>query len=386
MVSLRRVLLTVGALVLILLPAADAGAAPLQTIKLRVPVPAAGDLSVLSFELSIGGEGRRHRKQAVMLRLVSHPQTGVFAIARLRPEPRRPGRFLGVLEVFHRRGGAAAALPSGLSALAQAPPFARAHAAVPPSDEFWVRARNERLIKTALKANIVTLATHHKLGPYEFCSAHHEQTYILGNIIIGASYLLAGPLTELPTNTNPSQLADDAVYELCDEVEDYEEGDYKEDDEEELPGIHVLSAYLGAREPQRMPSGYRVLFRGSWRFEGPNEVKLIGLLSGASYTHPLAHSADSTNPVDAIKVVLPPSGATPRKVTNYICPAQLPAAAITTTSNAGDTLTCSGGSLTLGQQFSLNVQSSPLPSSGMGGQLLAHQDGAYLAPFPITGP
>jgi hypothetical protein len=60
---LTRVVLTISVLLLILLPAADAGAAPLQTIKLRVPVPATGDLSVLSFELSIGGEGVRHRKQ-----------------------------------------------------------------------------------------------------------------------------------------------------------------------------------------------------------------------------------------------------------------------------------------------------------------------------------
>ena len=377
--------LTISVLLLILLPAADAGAAPLQTIKLRVPVPATGDLSVLSFELSLGGEGVHHRKQSVMLRLVSHRQTGVFAIARLRPEPRHPGRFLGVLEVFHRRGTTAAALPTGLAALAREAPLADAHASAPPYDEFIVRAHNERLIKKALKANIIALATQHKLGPYEFCSARSERTYILGNAIIGAAYLVAGSLTELPTNTTPSQLADDAVYELCDEVEDYEEGDYEEDDEEEFGGIQVLSRYLGASEVPRMPT-YRVLFSGAWHFEGPNEVKLTGVLSGASYAKPLAHSADSTNPVDAIKVVLPPAGTTPRKVTNYICPTQLPSAAITTTSNAQDTLTCSGGSLALGQQFSLNVQSSPLPAAGMGGQLLVHQDGAYLAPFPITGP
>jgi hypothetical protein len=234
------------------------------------------------------------------------------------------------------------------------------------------------------RASSRRLATQHRLGPYEFCSAPSERTYILGNAIIGAAYLLAGPLTELPANTTPSQLADDAVYELCDEVEDDEEGDYEEDDEPEFGGIQVLSSYLGAGEAQRMPT-YRVLFSGAWHFEGPNEVKLTGVLSGI-YTRPLAHSADSTNPVDAVKVVLPPAGTTPRKVTNYICPTQLPSAAITTTSSAQDTLTCSGGSLPLGQQFSLNVQSSPLPAGGMGGQLVVHQDGAYLAPFAITGP
>jgi hypothetical protein len=372
---------------LLLLPVAHAGAAGMQTVKLRAPVPAAGDLTVLSFEMSIGGEGKAHRKQAVLLRLINHRQAGVFALARLRPVPGHPGRFLGVLEVFHRRGATAAALPSDLAALSRAAPFAGAHAAMGSVDEFWVRARNERLIKHVLKTNIVALSIQHKLGPYEFCSKHPEETYILGNAIIGAAYLLSGPLTGLPTNTTPSQLADDAVYELCDEVEDYEEEDYEEDDEEESGGILILSRYVGFREPQRMPTtGYRVLFSGSWRFEGSNEVKMIGILSGASYPHPLAHSADSTNPVDAIKVVLPPAGTTPRQVTNYICPTQLPTAAITTTSNANDTLTCSGGSLPIGQQFSLNVQTSPLPSSGMGGQLIVHQDGAYLAPFSITGP
>jgi hypothetical protein len=379
------VLLATSVPMLILLSAPDSGAARVESVKLRVPVPAAGDLSVLSFELSIGGEGLHHRRQAVRLRLVSHRQTGVFAIARLRPEPGRPGRFLGVLEVFHRRGTSAAALPSGLAAIAQDAPLARAHAAAPPTDEFLVRANNARLIKKALKANIIALAIQHKLGPDEFCSTHPERTYILGNTIIGAAYLLAGSLTELPATTTPSQLADDAVYELCDEVEDYEEGDYEEDDEEEFGGIRILDSYLGANEIRRMPS-YRVTFSGAWVFEGPNEVKLTGVLSGFSYPQPLAHSADSTNPVDAIKVVLPLAGTTPRKVTNYICPTQLPNAAVTTTTNPQDTLTCSGGSVSLGQQFSLNVQTSPLPSSGMGGQLLVHQDGAYLAPFPITGP
>jgi hypothetical protein len=356
-------------------------------LKLRVPVPAAGDLSVLTFELSIGGEGKAHRKQPVLLRLTNHRQAGVFALARLRPERGHPGRFLGVLEVFHRRSATAATLPSGLAGLARAAPFARVHAAMQAFDEFLVRARNERLIKAVLKANIATLASQHKLGPLAFCSPRSEQTYLLGNAIIGAAYLLAGPLTGLPTNTNPSQLADDAVYELCDEVEDYEEEDYEEDDEEEFGGIRILSSYVGIREPQPVPTpSYHLTFSGSWAFAGSNEVRMTGMLSGANYPHPLAHSADSTNPVDAIKVVLPPAGTTPRQVTNYICPTQLPSAAITTTSKANDTLTCSGGSLPIGQQFSLNVQSTPLPSSGMGGQLIVHQDGAYLAPFSITGP
>jgi hypothetical protein len=69
------------------------------------------------------------------------------------------------------------------------------------------------------------------------------------------------------------------------------------------------------------------------------------MLSGASLGYSLAHSADSANPVDAIKVVLAPAGTTPGK-----------------------------------------VQSSPVPTAGMGGQLLVDQDGAYLAPFSLGGP
>lgn len=385
---ITRVLICVGALTMIpLLTVADAGAARVQTLKLRAPVPAAGDLTVLSFELSIGGEGKAHRKQPVLMRLINKRQAGVFALARLRPAPGHPGRFLGVLEVFHRRAGSVAALPYGLAALARTAPFARAHAARPADDEFWVRARNEHLIKEVLKANIVALASKHMMGGDEFCSTNPEETYILGNAIIAASYVLAGPLTGLPTNTSPSRLADDAVYELCDEVEDWESEDYEEDDEEEFGGMAVLAHYLGFHETQHVPmTGYRVGFSGSWRFEGLNEVHLIATLLGASYTAPLARSADSTNPADAIKVVLPPAGTTPRQVTNYICPTQLPTAAITTTNSANDTLMCSGGSLPIGQQFSLNVQTSPVPSSGMGGQLLVHQDGAYLAPFSIGGP
>jgi hypothetical protein len=213
------------------------------------------------------------------------------------------------------------------------------------------------------------------------------ETYLRGNAVIGGAFILAGPLTGLPTNLPLEQLGEDAIEELCDGVEDYQEMETSSDDEEEFPGIEALRAYLRRQTMTTPPPTlYHLLFSGAWSFEGANEVKLTGTFSGYSRAYSLAHSADSTNPLDAIKVVLPPAGTTPRKVTNYICPAQLPSAAITTTNAAGDTLMCSGGSLPLGQQFSLNVQSSPAPSAGMGGQLVVHQDGAYLAPFSLSGP
>jgi hypothetical protein len=387
MTRLTRLLLTIGAAALTWAPVAHAAVKPAQALRLRVAVPAAGDLSVMSFEVSIGGEGKRHRKQVVSLRLVNHKEAGVFGLARLEPERGHPGRFLGVVEVFHRKKANAAALASGSPARWKDSPFPSAHAAGGAFDEFVIRARNEHLIKKAIKDNIIELAENQKLGPDDFCDPLSMRTYVLGENLIGAAVILAGPVTGLPTNTSKSQLADDAVRELCDRVEDTGELESGDDEEEEGGLEALLDAFLGRAVVGQMPlPTYHVGFTGSWAFEGANEVKLTGMLIGSSYRGPLSHAADSTNPVDAIKVVLPPAGSTPRQVTNYICPSQLPTAAITTTGNANDTLMCSGGSLPLNQQFTLNVQSNPAPSSGMGGQLLAHQDGAYLAPLSFGGP
>jgi hypothetical protein len=372
-----RVLLCASVVALILAPAAHARASSTRTLTIRAPVPAAGDMSVVAFEMSIGGEGKHHHRQAVSLLLRNHRETGVFALARLRPEPHHAGRFLGVLEVFHRAS-------TGKVARAAGDRRARASGGFT-GDEFLVRARNEHIVKQVIKSNIIGLAELHHLGPDDFCDPLTERSYLLGNAIIGAAYVLAGPLSGLPAGTSPGALADDAVHELCDEVEDYGEEDYETDDEEEFPGIASLLGYLGHVSMTRPPSGYRVGFSGQWAFVDPTEVRLLATFSGA-YIAGGARVADSTNPISAIKVVLPPAGTTPRAVTNYICPTQLPTAAITTTRNANDTLMCSGGSLPINQQFSLNVQSSPPPSSGMGGQLIAQQDGTYLTPFSFGGP
>ena len=217
-----RVLLALASVALMVTPAAQVRSGSPRTLTIRTPVPAAGDVSIVAFEMSIGGEGKHHHRQPVDLVLRNHHEPGVFALARLRPEPYRPGRFLGLLEVFHRATATTSVLP------------ANAHAASG-LDEFLVRARNERIIKEVIKDNIEALAVQHHLGPCAFCDPLSKGEYLLGNAIIGASYLLAGPLLGLPTNTTPSQLADDAVYELCDEVEDEEEGVEVPDDESEYP-------------------------------------------------------------------------------------------------------------------------------------------------------
>jgi len=375
MLRLTRVPLAVGAALLFLASAAQARGSSGQTLRLRVPVPAARDVSVMSFELSIGGDGRHHRKQPVTLGLVNHKQPGVFALAQLRPVHGHPGRFLGVLEVFHRAGAKGAALPSGLTALAQSMPFASAHAAMGPYDEFVVRASNERLIKEQIKDNVVRLAEDDELGSDEFCDPEDREEYLEGNELIFVSVLFAGPVLELPTNTSLGDLALDAVDELCDESEEEYLGS-------SFPialrydNINVLLSYIGAKlrtaattPPATMtpvttppattpPPTYSLGFTGMWSFEGTAEVKLVGMFTGSLG----------------------------RTVSNEICPSQLPMAAVITTKTNDDTLMCSGGALPLNQTFSVNVETLPPPSLGMGGVLSAEQNGTWTTPFTFTGP
>jgi len=104
----------------------------------------------------------------------------------------------------------------------------------------------------------------------------------------------------------------------------------------------------------------------AWSFFGTNEVAGSGVFTGPATTF------------NGVRVVLP-SGIV---ITNYICPGQLPSATI-----SSNTISCGGGTLTTGQTFTLNVQTSPFPTAGMGGQLFGiGTAGAVSGPFTITGP
>src|SRR6202035_5061513 len=61
---LTRVLVCASVVALVLAPAAHARAGSLRTLTIRAPVPAAGDLTVVAFEMSAIGEGKQHRSQA----------------------------------------------------------------------------------------------------------------------------------------------------------------------------------------------------------------------------------------------------------------------------------------------------------------------------------
>jgi hypothetical protein len=117
----------------------------------------------------------------------------------------------------------------------------------------------------------------------------------------------------------------------------------------------------------------------------PTEVKASGMFQ-ASFSRMAGAGRAVTDPITAIKVVVPPMSATPRQVTNYICPTQLPTAQITTTRTNNDTLMCSGGSLAVGQNFNVNLQTNPAPTKGMGGQISAQQGGAFGPLMLFRGP
>jgi len=104
----------------------------------------------------------------------------------------------------------------------------------------------------------------------------------------------------------------------------------------------------------------------AWSFFGSNEVAGTGVFTGPAETF------------SGVRIVLPSSFV----ITNHICPSQLPSAAI-----SGNTIACGGGILTTGQSFTLNLQTSPFPTAGMGGQIFGVEGNSTVdGPFTITGP
>jgi hypothetical protein len=69
-------------------------------------------------------------------------------------------------------------------------------------------------------------------------------------------------------------------------------------------------------------------------------------------------------------------------IVNQLCPSQLPNAHV-----SGNSITCDGGTLRTGQQFGLNLATSPPPPDGIGGELFGQTaGGATVGPFAISGP
>ncbi len=111
------------------------------------------------------------------------------------------------------------------------------------------------------------------------------------------------------------------------------------------------------------PTPVKAVF--AWSFFSTNEVAGAGHFTGPATTF------------SGVKVVLP-SGFV---ITNHLCPNELPSATI-----SGNTISCGGGTLSTGQPFALNLQTSPFPTTGMGGLLFGESGGNELGPFGITGP
>ncbi len=139
--------------------------------------------------------------------------------------------------------------------------------------------------------------------------------------------------------------------------------------------ITLIEQLIRDRTPPGPP---RKSLQGGCSFFDPAEVTCEATINGGSLRL-LAAAA----PFDSIKVVVPPSGTTPRTIVNFLCPSQLPSGA---NPNPYDTLTCSGGSLALGTTFTFNLRTYPYPTAGMGVQLYAGRNGVFEGPFALSGP
>jgi hypothetical protein len=108
----------------------------------------------------------------------------------------------------------------------------------------------------------------------------------------------------------------------------------------------------------------------AWSRFSTDEVAGSGKFTGAPETF------------SGVKIILPSS----YSITNHLCPSQLPTATIT-----GNSIVCNGGTLTTGQTFTLNLQTSPFPPANIGGQVIGLTPGPTdtvntFGPFAITGP
>jgi hypothetical protein len=140
--------------------------------------------------------------------------------------------------------------------------------------------------------------------------------------------------------------------------------------------------------PPPLPPTDRLGAKFVWTLYDSNEVAGSGMFtnsnSGSGRSIGRTTSGRFTGrarTITAVRVVVPPSGSTQRRITNFLCPRQLPAAAVN-----DNTIVCSGGTLATGETFTLNLQTSPVPTPGMGGQLFGQVDGVFAGPFAITGP
>jgi hypothetical protein len=375
MLRLARTLPAATVVMLLVAPAAQARTKSPTTLAIRAAVPAAGDFSMTAFELSIGGEGSHHRKQPVHLELRNQKQKGVFALARLTPVPHHPGHFLGVLDVFHRAGAKTAAVTSRLVEPAPGPslqPLAHSSEGYGADDDFYVRAENEHIIKEEIKEDIIELIEADRLGSADFCDPLDFETWLRGNAAITEAYIRAGEAPELATNADLDQLADDAVHELCDDIEE-------EQEELEYQGILSMFKYLG--NSKTPPPLYQVGFIGQWSFEEDAELMLSG-----KFTSPFMGAGDTRHAITALKIEVPEEGSTHRSITAYVCPMQLPTALLLATTYFNDTVQCSGPGLRLNESFNFNIRTEPIPSLGMDTTLFGDQGSKALPPFSLQVP
>jgi hypothetical protein len=183
-------------------------------------------------------------------------------------------------------------------------------------------------------------------------------------------------------------LSCDELEALADEIErliDIEDGDYEDISPEEqtrmdaaYEALKKARTAVATRIREECPPIDELVGTAEWTLFGGSANEAV--LSG-EFNYSVTSPAAASSHLDAVRVVVPS-----RQITNFLCPLQLPLATVSTTDSTRDTLTCSGGTLPLGEQFQLNVRMSPGPTAGMGGRLFGREDGVFQGPFEITGP
>ena len=328
-----------AALVVVLLAAPSAEATAKTKAVLTIATPPAGQATLVAFHV----RGRASRppvkisKQKLKVTNGSQLPTGV-GVAYAEGTHKRAGTTRRELEIT-------------VLVLHQATGAARAAGMTPP----------------------VTLQTPYDVA--DIAIAHTASSLFLGRAPASAFSTFKLPVDVLPPGSALDLARVGSIKALMQGATDYVKG------QRDTQAAKDFLTYVNAKATIELS----VVLTGFSPVEVMGAVRLRRLNAWVPPARNAAARALADAPIDGLKFVFPPSETTPRQVTNFICPTELPTAAITTTTTPDDTLSCSGGSMPVGTTTSFNAQTSPAPSPGMGGMAIASQGGATTT-VQMTGP
>jgi hypothetical protein len=181
-------------------------------------------------------------------------------------------------------------------------------------------------------------------------------------------FLTLHPIDKTVQTADPSGLTCPELKKLLDSIDaDLDDPFFSQNvDADVTKGLHafrstVKGLYDKCSPPP--PPAVRALF--AWNRFSSDEVAGTGHFTGPA------------RQFTSVAIVLPDQFT----ITNHLCPTQLPNAVI-----SGNRIDCGGGILNTGDTFNLNLQTSPVPPNGIGGQLFGASGDVSFGPFIITGP